>query len=106
MLRFVVLAAALLLATPALAEPIVLTIQNDSSHVVTRLNIFAVGKDGEPIEDNIGAIMEDVAARSTGTLELDISSCQTIYLAVMLDEKEDLSTFIDTCRGATLVVRD
>ncbi len=106
MLRVITLAVALAAATPALAQPIVLTIQNDSSQAVTRLNTFPVDKDGVPIEDNLGALMEEVAAHSTGKLELDISKCQPVWLTVMLDEKEELTTIIDTCKGATLVVRD
>lgn len=107
MLRLVfAAAAAIALAAPAFAANVVLTIQNDSSHAVTRLNTFPVDKDGEPIEDNLGALMEDIAAHTTGKLELDISKCQKVWLTVMLDEKEELTTIIDTCKGATLVVSD
>ena len=107
MLRLAVAAAALLVVTPVLAAgPIALTIQNNSSQAVTRLNTFGVSSDGEPIEDNLGAIMEDIAAHTTGTLELDISKCQPVWIAVVLDEKDDLSTTIDTCTSRTLVVSD
>ncbi len=94
------------LASPTFAANIVLTIQNDSSHAVTRLNSFAVNDQGEAVEDNLGAIMEDVPAHSVGTLELDINRCQRVYLAVMLDETDELTTIIDTCKDTTLVVSD
>lgn len=107
MLRLAFAAAAIMAtAAPALAAEFVLTIRNDSSQAVTRLNTFAVDADGEPVEDNLGAIMEDIPAHSVGTLELDINRCQPVWLAVMLDEKDDLATTIDMCTSRTLVVSD
>jgi hypothetical protein len=106
MFRTISFATALLVATPTLAAPIVLTIQNNSSHVVTRLNVFGVDKDLVPIEDNVGAISEDIPAGATGTLELGMSKCQPVYAAMVLDEREDVSTTIDTCKSTTLVVSD
>ncbi|RYE74425.1 MAG: hypothetical protein EOP19_27750, partial [Hyphomicrobiales bacterium] len=65
MLRLAAIAAAMLTVTPAVAEPIVLTIQNNSSLAVTRLNVFGVDENLVPIEDNVGALMEDIAAGTT-----------------------------------------
>lgn len=107
MLRLAAAAAATVaIAAPALAADFVLTIRNDSSQAVTRLNTFAVDADGKPIEDNLGAISTDIAAHSTGTLKLDIARCQPVWLAVVLDETDDLATTIDMCASRTLVVSD
>jgi len=107
MLRLAAIAAAMLTVTPALAEPIVLTIQNNSSQAVTRLNVFGVDKHLVPIEDNVGALMEDVAAGTTGSLELGVSKCQPVYAQMGLgDSDEDIATTVDTCKSRTLVVSD
>jgi len=100
-------AAVLLLATPALAEPIVLAIRNNSSQAVTRLNVFAVDEDLVPVEDNLGALMVDIATGTTGTLELGLTKCQPVYAQMGLGgSDENLDTTIDTCKSRTLVVND
>ena len=107
MLRLAAIAAAMLTVTPALAEPIVLTIQNNSSLAVTRLNVFGVDENLVPIEDNVGALMEDIAAGTTGSLELGMSKCQPVYAQMGLGgSDDDITTTIDTCKSRTLVVSD
>lgn len=108
MLRFLLAAAAVAgLAAPALAADFALTIRNNSSQAVTRLNTFAVGKDGAPVEDNLGALMEDLPAGATGRIVLDIIACQPVYIALGLGgSDDDLTTTIDTCKDKTLVVSD
>lgn len=107
MLRLAAIAAAMLTVTPALAEPIVLTIQNNSSLAVTRLNVFGVDENLVPIEDNVGALMEDIAASTTGSLELGMSKCQPVYAQMGLGGSDDnVTTTIDTCTSRTLVVSD
>ena len=108
MLRFLLAAAAVAgLAAPVLAADIALTIRNNSSQAVTRLNTFAIGKDGQPVEDNLGGLMEDLPAGATGTVVLGITACQPVYVALGLGgSDDDLTTTIDTCKDKTLVVSD
>lgn len=107
MRRLALVAALLLAASSAFAADFSLTIQNKSSQPVTRLNSFAVGADGQPVEDNLGALMEDIPAGATGNIDLDISKCQPVYIALALGgSDEDLTTTIDTCKNRTLVVSD
>lgn len=107
MLRFAAVTLALLIVTPALADPIVLTIQNKSSQAVTRLNVFAVDDDLMPVEDNLGALVEDIATGASGTLELGLTKCQPVYAQMGLGGSDDsLTTTIDTCKSRTLVVND
>ena len=108
MLRLVLTAAAAIaLAAPVLAADFALTIQNNSSQAVTRLNIFAVGRDGQPVEDNLGGLMEDLPAGATGTVALSIIACQPVYIALALaGSNDDLTATIDTCKDKTLVVSD
>ena len=107
MRRLALLAALLLAAPPAFAADFSVTVKNKSSQAVTRLNTFAVDADGQPVEDNLGALAEDIPPGATGRIDLAISTCQPVYVALALGNgDDDLTTIIDTCRNKTLVVGD
>lgn len=108
-MRHLLLVGLCLLATPAFAQSITLTIENRSSQPVVRLNTFAVDAAGVPVEDNLGAIMQDIAPGATGALELSLLRCARVYVALGLGEgaaETELTTTLDTCRSRTLVVSD
>lgn len=108
-MRHLLLVGLGLLATPAFAQSVTLDIDNRSSQPVVRLNTFAVDKAGVPVEDNLGAIMQDIPAGTGGTLELSLLRCGNVYVALGLgagDAETELTATIDTCKSRTLVVSD
>jgi hypothetical protein len=108
-MRSILIAALCLLPTQGFAQSITLTIDNRSSQPVVRLNTFGVDKAGIPVEDNLGAIMDDVPAGTTGTLALSLLRCGRVYVALGLgvgSAEVELTTTIDTCKSRTLVVSD
>lgn len=108
-MRLALVTALALLATPGLAQPVTLTIENRSSQPVVRLNTFAVDPAGVPVEDNLGAIMQDIPPGATGALELSLLRCARVYVALGLGEgaaETELTTTLDTCTSRTLVVSD
>ena len=107
MRRLFLLTLLLIAATPAVAGAMTLKIENRSSQPVVRLNTYPVDKDGDPVEDNLGALMEDIAPGATGTLEISMDVCGPVYIALGLGpDDQDLSTTLNTCKSRTLVVSD
>ena len=108
MLRLAAFAAALLLATPALAETVV-TIENRGTHVLTAINSFPLDDDGEPIEDNIGGLVEDeVPPGAKGTLPL-LGYCGNVLLFLRLADTvdgDDLEFRVNTCKSKYFVLSD
>lgn len=108
-MRPTLLVALCLLTTPVLAQSITLTIGNRSSQPVVRLNTFAVDAAGVPVEDNLGAIMQDIPPGTSGSLDLSLVRCAKVFIALGLGAgavETELTTTIDTCRSRTLVVSD
>ena len=107
MIRAIALAAAALAAAPALAQDVVLTIQNNSSLTISALNTFPIGTDGEPVEDNLGALMEDILPGTTSTLALD-GFCGPTLLLVGIDARDqpDMEFRINTCKSRVLILND
>lgn len=93
---------------PAFADDrIVLTIENRSSLAIERLNAFPIDKDGEAIEDNLGAILEDVLPGATFRLPLSLSRCETVRgYAGLAGRDEDVPVDIDLCADPKLVLKD
>lgn len=108
MMRFVTgLALAGLMLTPACAaQPMALDLTNNSSLTVTALNTFPIGKDGEPVEDNLGALMEEVPPGGTARLELSLSRCATILAVVVLDNRTEGRIVVDLCKDKVLTLHD
>lgn len=104
MIRALLAAATVLLPLPVLATDIVLTIDNQSSQSAA-FNSFPIGKDGEPIEDNIGAY-SDIMPGTKGRYELDISACGLVLVAVIMADSSEMRTNIDMCKARTLVISD
>ncbi len=105
----IVLAAALMLTTPALAETVV-TIQNEGTQVLVAINSFPIGSDGEVIDDNIGGLEEDeVAPGETGTVRL-AGDCGLVevYFRYGSDRDGDSDQMfrVDTCQSRNFVLGD
>jgi len=102
--------AVLFLAFGSLAhadERIVLTIENRSSdQTVDRLNVYPVDEDGDAVEDNLGALMEDLPPGQSTELELSLSRCDLVRAYVGLDDGSELEANIDTCTDRTLILTD
>lgn len=108
-MRRALFAVLALIATPVLADGTTLTIDNRSSEPVVRLNTFPIDDDGVPVEDNLGALMDDIAPGAQGRIDLSITRCMPVYVALGLGagaRERELTTIIDTCKSRTLVVSD
>lgn len=108
MLRLAAFVAALLLATPALAETVV-TIENRGTRVMTAINSFPLDEDGEPVEDNLGGLVEDeVPPGAKGTLPLSGDCGKVILFLRFADtiDGNDLEFRVDTCASKYFVLSD
>ncbi|SFZ85713.1 hypothetical protein SAMN02983003_2882 [Devosia enhydra] len=107
-MRVAALALLTLLVQPAMAvDQLVLTIENRSSIALERLNVFPIGKDGEAIEDNLGAILEDVPPGGSFALKLSLSRCETVRgYAGLAGRDDDVPVDIDLCKEPKLVLKD
>lgn len=95
------------LATVSLAaEQVTLTVHNKTSAMVDAFNAFAVDKDGDPVEDNLGGLMEDLAVGATATLELSISRCDKVWLNVDLADGRHIEGIVDTCADRVVNLTD
>ncbi len=107
MIRLAFFAAAMMAATAALAdETIILTIDNQSTLVVDRLNTFPVDEDGEAVEDNLGSLMEDLAPGAKAELALSMTRCGVVRLYASFADGRELEGDIDLCKERTITVRD
>ncbi|MGV3652148.1 MAG: hypothetical protein ACO1OK_12020 [Devosia sp.] len=97
-----------LFALPSFAQDqLVLTIENRSSLALERLNVYPIGKDGEAIEDNLGAILEDVLPGQTLALKLSLIRCETVRgYAGLAGRDDDVPVDIDLCTEPRLVLKD
>lgn len=97
-----------LFALPSFAQDqLVLTIENRSSLALERLNVYPIGTDGEAIEDNLGAILEDVLPGKTFALTLSLSRCETVRgYAGLAGRADDVPVDIDLCKDPKLVLKD
>lgn len=101
------LALAGLMLTPAFAaQPIVFDLANNSSLTVTALNAFPLGKDGEPVEDNLGGLIEDVSPGGTARLELSLSMCASGLAVVVLSNGTEGRIVVDLCKDKVLTLHD
>lgn len=110
MIRAIALTVALLAAAPAFAEggDVVLTIQNRSSLTISALNSYPIDADGEPVEDNLGALMGDILPGATAAIELDGRCGPTLLLVGIASQGDEPDTEfrINTCKSRTLVLSD
>jgi hypothetical protein len=104
--RPALLAALLLAPLPAVASDFALTVQNNSSHVITAVSAFGVDKTGTPVEDNLGGLIDDVPVGASAAFDLSISACQRVAIYVTLDDATELNTLFDTCANQTLILTD
>jgi len=108
MLRFAGLAAALVLATPALAETVV-AIENRGTQVLVAVNSFPLDRDGEEIDDNIGGLVEEsIPPGATATLPLS-GDCGLVALYFRYADQGDAADQVfnvDTCASRTFVLSD
>lgn len=104
MIRALLAAAIVLLPLPALAADIFLKVDNRSSQSVA-INTYPIGRDGEPVEDNIGAY-SDILPGTKGTYELDSRACEDVLVTVIMADASEMQTRIDLCKGQTLVISD
>ncbi len=108
MIRALVVAGALLAATPALAGDVVLTIRNLSGLTISSLNTFPIDGDGDPVEDNLGALTEDVPPHTTVTLALD-GRCGPTLISVGITsqgDESDMEFRLNTCKSRVLILND
>lgn len=104
MIRFLACAAALLVSPPALAE-MFLTIDNQSSQMVDRVNTFPLGEDGEPIEDNVGSTMDVLSGRRS-TYRISNDSCGVVRVYIVMEDESELEGDFDVCDSQTVIVQD
>jgi hypothetical protein len=98
-------AAGLLAAGPASAE-VTMTIINRSSQAVTAINSFPIDAEGQPVEDNLGGIIDDVPPGARATFELD-GDCGRVLFFVRLEHQgdaDDSEIAVDTCKARTLLL--
>lgn len=107
MLRYAVLTAAFLAATPALAE-VTMTLDNRGSVAVTAINSFPVDENGEGVEDNLGGLaVDDVAPGDKSKFQLDGDCGLTRFFVRLADQSgDDLELDVNTCKSRTIVVSD
>lgn len=99
-----------LLAVPAVASDVVITLTNNGSDIVRGVNSFPYGRDGEIVDDNIGGMFEDVSpgASTSFTLSGDCGNVRFYVRLASLEAagKDDLTLDVDTCTDRTIVVSD
>lgn len=93
-------------ATPALAEDIVLNIDNRSSTYIDSFNVYPLRDDGSVIDDNLGGLIDDVPAGGQATLALSLTACGLVQVYVQLGNGENLETALDTCTSRDIFVSD
>ena len=98
--------ACLLLTTPTLAAPVILTIDNRASVAVDRVNTFPVDADGVPIEDNVGSLESPIPPGETATVTLTSDGCEIIHVAVGMADDRELVGMYDICTDRLVVVTD
>lgn len=109
MIRALALSVALLSIAPAFAQErdVILTIDNRSSLTISALNTFPIDKDGDPVEDNLGAISDDILPGTTSTLSLDGFCGATLLLVGIGNRSEpDMEFRINTCKSRVLILND
>lgn len=107
MLRYIILTAALLAATPALAD-VRMTLENRGTVVVTAINSFPVDENGEGVEDNLGGLaVDEVAPGEKSKFDLSGSCGLTRFFVRLADQTgDDLELDVNTCKSRTIVVSD
>jgi hypothetical protein len=106
-LRITAALIALLLATPALAD-IDIRVENRSSRAITAINTFPLDDDGEPVEDNLGGLGDDLAPGGTATINLN-GECGPTRFFVRVSgqgDADDLELDADTCADRTIRLSD
>lgn len=106
-MRSIAIATLLLFATPAFAD-VKITIENHGTTAVSGTNSFPIDDDGEPIEDNIGGLYEDIAPGARGSYEL-VGDCGPTRIFVRLaghTGEDDMVIDLNTCRHRTIIVSD
>ncbi len=78
-------------------DRVTLTVNNNTSAAVDAFNTYGVDKDGDPVEDNLGGLIEDLPAGGTAMLDLSISRCDKVWLNVDLVDGRHIEGIVDTC---------
>ncbi len=107
MLRYAVLAAVLLAATPVLAD-VRMTLDNRASVAVIAINSFPVDENGEGVEDNLGGLaVDEVAPGTKSEFQLDGNCAITRFFVRLAGQTgDDLELDVNTCKSRTIVVSD
>lgn len=105
MIRATAAVLSLMMTLPVLADDIVVTIDNQSSQMVDRVNTFPVGDDGEAIEDNLGST-GDIMPGTTGTYSLASTKCELVRVYIGMADQSELNTDLNLCKARTVVVTD
>ena len=94
-MRIVLAALATLVATPALAEDLVFTLVNDSSHTIVEMYVSPVGEDqwGENIL--LGAVDPGVSGNVTIADGLEVCDYDLRYVSAEGGEAEDTQNLCD-----------
>ncbi|MFC3085280.1 hypothetical protein [Tabrizicola soli] len=102
-MRFALAALAALAATPALAEDLVFTLVNDSSHTIVEMYVSEIGVDqwGENIL--FGAVEPGVSGEVTIADGLDVCDYDLRYVSAEGGEAEDTQNL---CELATYTLTD
>ncbi len=102
-MRFALVALAALAATPALAEDLVFTLVNDSSHTIVEMYVSEIGVDqwGENIL--FGAVEPGVSGEVTIADGLDVCDYDLRYVSAEGGEAEDTQNL---CELATYTLTD
>lgn len=91
----------------AMADGVQLTILNTSARAVTGLSVYPVdATSGAVIDDNLGTVLDPIAAGSTGKLELALLECQVVFLRATFEDGEEVTGTTDLCQSRTIGLHD
>ncbi len=101
------LIAALLIASPALADDLVtIDFDNQSSRDVDAISVYPVSDTGEVIDDTIGTIIDPIAPGDIRRLELALVRCGKVWVRASFEGGEEVTGQTDLCRNQRLIVTD
>lgn len=96
---------AVITVSGAEAKDIVVTVRNDATRTIEGTVAYPVAADGSIIDDAIGGSNDPIKPGRKGTFAIYAGCGRTMVRVVLAGDIEQRHT-IDTCRKASLTVRD
>ncbi len=94
------------LAGAVAAEEIVITFENASKGAVSGADFYPLGKDGQPVEDNLGGFFDDLAPGASTKVRLSANRCGPLWVRINLVSRKQLVITLDTCNDRKVRVID